>query len=91
MLKLENKLSKELKRRRINWDEVDVIIKESKEFINEFEEKDCSLSDCYQYFYEKGKEAFKLTQLFIDNGFDVSANEGKMAPVNRQHTTYNLL
>lgn len=77
MLILENKLYKELNKRKINWDIVEKIIKENTEFINEFDGENCSLSECYHCFYQKGKEALKLTNLFLDNGFDLSANDGK--------------
>lgn len=77
MLILENKLYKELNKKKIDWEKVETIIKENQDYINKFVDEDCSLSECYHYFYQQGKDALKLTELFLEYGFDVSANEGK--------------
>ena len=77
MLKLSNLLSNEISKKKIDWEIVEKIIDVNKSVINEFEDEDCSLSDLYDYLYQKGKVALHLTDLFIQKGFDVSANEGK--------------
>ncbi|MBR5649063.1 hypothetical protein [Pseudobutyrivibrio sp.] len=75
--KLERLLSKEIEKYIIDWAEVSRIIEENKDYINEFGDDDSALSDCFYYFNNRGKYLVKLIQIFLENGFDVSANGGK--------------
>ena len=76
--KIERLLKDELSKKHIDFDAVQKIVEANKDYINEcdFEECECALSDCLDYFYNKGKEAVELTKLFLANGFDVTTNEG---------------
>ncbi len=78
MLKLSIILSKELCKKSVDWDNVRSILQDNKDIINDYDEKDreCVLSDLYGYPGSCGANALRLTKLFLDVGFDVSANNG---------------
>ncbi|WP_352397230.1 hypothetical protein [[Clostridium] aminophilum] len=75
--RIEDALEDELKKDHINWATVQRVIENNKRYINEFEDEDSALSDCYEYFDDNGKNALELTRLFLENGFDVTANNGR--------------
>lgn len=77
MLKLCEQLNHELFKKNISWDKVQEIIYKNRDIINEFEDGYSTLSYLYDIFYNKGETAILLTKLFLENGFDVSANNGK--------------
>ncbi len=79
LFKIERLLKDELGKKHIDFDAVQRIIEDNKDHINEYDSEgcECALSDCLDYFYNNGKSAVQLTKLFLDNGFDVTENDGK--------------
>ncbi len=76
-MRLTDILRKELNKKRIDWDIVRELLEKNKDLINEIDGDESTLSDCFDYFFENGKECVKLTQLFLEAGFDVAANGGR--------------
>ena len=59
--RIEDALEDELKKDHINWATVQRVIENNKRYINEFEDEDSALSDCYEYFDDNGKNALELS------------------------------
>ena len=69
-------LSKELCKDKIDWETVRELLNKNRDRINDIKDEESTLSDCLDYFYDNAKECVTLTKLFLENGFDVSANNG---------------
>lgn len=71
-----DKLVSEISQSCIDWDRVELLIKELGTKINErYDDGDSLLSFLYPYV-RSGKAALELTERFLSNGYDVSANAG---------------
>ncbi len=77
MLQLSRILSNELSKKIINWERVRELLDKNRILINEIDDDECTLSDCFDYFDKRGRGCVTLTKLFLEMGFDVSANNGK--------------
>ena len=70
-------LSKLLSKRSVNWIEIEEIIKSLGNHINDKYDDGTILSELYfdSHSYERGEILVKLTQLFLQYGYDVHAND----------------
>ncbi len=71
MLRLTNILSKELKKKSVDWENVRSILRENRDIINDYDEKsqECVLSDLFGYPGSSGANALQLTKLFLDETY----------------------
>ena len=71
-------MSTELYKKNTDWNRVTELVKSLGPDINLlFDEENTVLSEMYGYVHmKKGEEAIRLTRLFLDCGFDVTAHDG---------------
>ena len=72
-------LYNKLKEKKINWELIEELLICLGDSINFYDEKyrECILSEAYLEQNESGKNILKLTEMFLEHGFDVHANGGK--------------
>lgn len=74
--KLKNSIHKSIDTKHIDWDKTENYIQQLGKNINDVvDEDDTFLSELYEYVHN-GKDALELTKLFLQYGYDVTANNG---------------
>jgi len=87
---LKEKIEKAVSPKRIDWAKTEEYIRQLGDNINDIEDGDDSfLSNLYCYI-RNGRDAVKLTELFLHYGYDVSANNGFNGAACLQRLCYSL-
>lgn len=76
MKKYVDKIYDALKGRKVDWDNVEAIVKSIGNDINQCDGEETILSELYNYNSRDGRVNKKLTEIFLKHGFDVRGNNG---------------
>lgn len=74
---MADKIYNELKKKKIDWDSLEIFISGLGESINMYVDEETLLSEAYMSHRKDGRVNIRLTELFLKYGFDVNANDRK--------------